>query len=58
MNYVLFNKMDKVFSKKKQKQTNKTLKEYWKNGKKVLEKSGNFVSPEKLEPCIIFDIFD
>ena len=24
---------------------NKTLKKYWKNGKKILEKSGNFVSP-------------
>ena len=34
---------------------NKTLKKYWKNGKntgKVREKSGNFVSPEKWEPCL------
>ena len=41
--------MDKVFSKE-----NKTLKKYWKIGKntgKVREKSGNFVSPEKWEPC-------
>ena len=28
----------------------KDLKKYWKNGKKILEKSGNFVSPEKWEP--------
>ena len=40
MNCVLFAKMDKVFSKE-----NKTLK-------KILEKSGNFVSPEKWEPCV------
>ena len=42
--------MDQVFSKE-----NKTLKKYWKIGKntgKVREKSGNFVSPEKWEPCI------
>ena len=41
--------MDQVFSKE-----NKTLKKYWKIGKntgKVREKSGNFVSPEKWEPC-------
>ena len=33
---------------------NKTLKKYWKmekNTGKVREKSGNFVSPEKWEPC-------
>ena len=33
---------------------NKTLKEYWKMAKntgKVREKSGNFVSTEKWEPC-------
>ena len=29
---------------------NGTLKKYWKNRKKILEKSGNFVSPEKWEP--------
>ena len=45
MNCVLFAKMDQVFSKE-----NKTLKKYWKIGKKILEKSGNFVSPEKWEP--------
>ena len=42
-------KMDQVFSKE-----NKTLKKYWKIGKntgKVREKSGNFVSSEKWEPC-------
>ena len=41
--------MDQVFSKE-----NKTLKKYWEIGKntgKVREKSGNFVSPEKWEPC-------
>ena len=41
--------MDQVFSKE-----NKTLKKYWKIGKntgKVREKPGNFVSPEKWEPC-------
>ena len=41
--------MDQVFSKE-----NKTLKKYWKIGKntgKVREKSGNFVSLEKWEPC-------
>ena len=41
MNYVLFAKMDKV------------LKKYWKIEEKILEKSGNFVSPEKWEPWII-----
>ena len=46
MNCVLFAKMDQVFSKE-----NKALKKYWKIGKKILEKSGNFVSPEKPEPC-------
>ena len=35
MNCVLFAKMDQVFSKE-----NKTLKKYWKIGKKILEKSG------------------
>ena len=46
MNCVLFAKMDQVFSKE-----NKTVKKkYWKTGKKILEKSGNFVSPEKWEP--------
>ena len=50
MNCALFAKMDQVFSKE-----NKTLKKYWKIGKntgKVREKSGNFVSPEKWEPCL------
>ena len=47
MNHVLFAKMYQVCSLKK----NKTLKEYWKMGKKILEKSVNFVSPEKWEPC-------
>ena len=47
MNCVLFAKMKQVFSFKKIK-----LKKYWKNGKKILEKSGNFVSPEKRDPCI------
>ena len=42
MNGVLFARMDQVFSLKK-----KTL-EQW---KKILEKSGNFVSQEKWEPC-------
>ena len=45
MNGVLFAKMDQVFSKE-----NKTLKKYWKIGKKILEKSGNFVSLEKWKP--------
>ena len=47
MNCELFAKMNQVFSKE-----NKTLKKYWKIGKKILEreKSGNFVSPEKWEP--------
>ena len=35
MNCVLFAKMDQVFSKE-----NKTLKKYWKIGKKILQKSG------------------
>ena len=30
---------------------NKTLKKYWKMEKKILEKSGNFVRPEKRETC-------
>ena len=50
MNCVLFAKMDQVFSKE-----NKTLKKNTgkleKNTGKVREKSGNFVSPEKWEPC-------
>ena len=46
---VLFAKVDKVFSLKK----NKTLKKYWTKWKKILEKSGNFVSPEKWEPCTV-----
>ena len=48
---VLFAKMDQVFSLK-----NKTLKNTEKmetNTGKVREKSGNFVSPKKWEPCII-----
>ena len=36
--------MDQVFSKE-----NKTLLENW---KKILEKSGNYISPEKWEPCV------
>ena len=50
MNCVLFAKMDQVFSLK-----NKTLKNTGKMGKdtgKVREKSGNFVSSEKWEPCL------
>ena len=46
MNCVLLAKMDQVFSKE-----NKTFqKNNLKFGKKILEKSGNFVSPEKWEP--------
>ena len=45
MNCVLFAKMDQVFSLQ-----NETFEKYWKNGKKILEKSGHFVSPEKWEP--------
>ena len=46
MSCVLFAKMDQVFSKE-----NKTLQN---SGKleKILEKSGNFVSPEKWEPWL------
>ena len=44
MNFVLFDKMDQVFSLKK------TLKNTGKMGK-IREKSGNFVRPEKREPC-------
>ena len=46
MNCVLFAKMDQIFSLK-----NKTLKKILEKWKKMLEKSGNFVSPEKWEPC-------
>ena len=49
MNCVLFAKMDQVFSL-----GNRTLKNTGKMAKstgKVREKSGNFVSPEKWEPC-------
>ena len=46
MTCVLFAKMDHVFSLK-----NKTLKNTGKI-KKILEKSGNFVSPKKWEPCV------
>ena len=45
MNCVLFATMDQVSVKKKQEI--KKLLEKW---KKILEKSGNFVSPEKWEP--------
>ena len=38
--------MDQIFSKTKQ-----NIKKILENGKKILEKSGNFVSPEKWEPC-------
>ena len=41
MNCVLFAKMDQVFSRKKIKITGN-----------VRGKSGNFVSPEKWEPCL------
>ena len=47
MNCVLFAKMDQVFSKE-----NKTLKKIREIGKKILEKSGNFVSPEKVGTLI------
>ena len=42
MNCVLFAKMDNMFSSVKKQDT----KKYWKM-EKLLEKSGNFVSPEK-----------
>ena len=42
MNCVLFAEMDQVFSKK-----TKHLKNTGKLEKKILEKSGNLVSPEK-----------
>ena len=44
MNCVLFAKMDQIFTLIKQ-----TIKKILENGKKILEKSGNFVSPEKWE---------
>ena len=44
MNFVLFAKTDHIFSLK-----NRTLKNTGK-WQKILEKSGNFVSPEKWEP--------
>ena len=47
MNCVLFAEMDNVFSK----ENNKTLKKILEKWKKILGKSGNFVSPEKWEPC-------
>ena len=46
MNCALFTKMDQVFQFKK-KQNIKKILEKW---QKILEKSGNFVSPEKWEP--------
>ena len=45
MNCILFAKIYQVFSKKKQ----NFKKKYWK-------KSGNFVSPEKWEPCNIVSV--
>ena len=42
--------MDQVFIKE-----NKRLKKILENWKKILEKSGNFVSPEKWEPCETHD---
>ena len=53
MNFVLFAKMDQVFSK-----DNKTLKKNLENVKRILEKSGNFVSPEKWEPCNFNAVFN
>ena len=47
MKCVLFAKMDQVFSLKKQ--NIEKILEKWQT---ILEKSGNFVSPEKWEPCI------
>ena len=40
MNHVLFAKMDQVFSLK-------NILKIMENGKKILEKSGHFVSPAK-----------
>ena len=45
MNYVLFAKMDQVSVKKKQ-----NIKKILDKWQKVLEKSGNFVSPKKWKP--------
>ena len=51
MNCVLFAEMDQDFSFKKPKHL-KVLE----NGEKVLEISGNFVSPEKWEPCLLGNV--
>ena len=45
MNCIIFAKMDQGFSLKKQ-----NIEKILENGKKILEKSVNFVSPEKWEP--------
>ena len=50
MKCVLLAKMDQGFSLKK------TNKKNWKNGEKILEKSGNFVSSEKWAPCKYVDV--
>ena len=50
MNCVLFAKVDQVFSLKKKQQNNK--KKIWEKWNKILEKPGNFVSPEKWEPWL------
>ena len=42
--------MVQVFSFKK----NKTFKKNTGKWKKILEKSGNFVNPEKWEPCSLY----
>ena len=45
MHHVSFAKMDQVFSLK-----NQNFKNILEDGKKTLENSGNFISPEKWEP--------
>ena len=45
MNFVLFTKMDQVFSLKKQ-----TFKKYWRNGQKYWKKFGEFCQSKKWEP--------
>ena len=53
MNCVLFAKMDQVFSLK-----NQSIKKYWKMETRYWKSqgSGNFVSPEKWEPCCNVDV--
>ena len=49
MNCVLFDKMDQVFSLKK-----KTIKKYWKNGKRYWKSQGILSERKSGNPVVLF----